>query len=154
METTLGFIPGATRRSGPLGLKMIAYTIVVTHARLIFAELTGKVQQESAQQAKEQAKAQGKGFFGQWGAVIGSGSGQRYLQMHPQAILDETPGNFFLFNNQVLSARVWSSSDADDNTTYYLEIKTAADKLKFEFQSLDERGVRELLRSTLGGIVK
>lgn len=152
-EIVLGVIPGGTRRSGFLGFKAESYTIVATSHRLLFAPFTTRIQKESVNQAREAAKAQGKGFFGQWGAQLTSGSGARYLGMPPEAILAEESGSFFLMNNQVRSFRFSSQDDDETNrTTYYLEIQSVTDKLKFEFSALDERAAKDLLRRTLGAV--
>ena len=42
------------------------FTGVVTGQRLIFAQMTSEMLKAAAQQSRDQAKAEGKGFFGQW----------------------------------------------------------------------------------------
>jgi hypothetical protein len=42
------------------------YTGVVTNQRLIFAQLTNEMISAASRESKEQAKAEGKGFWGQW----------------------------------------------------------------------------------------
>lgn len=39
---------------------------VLTGKRLIFAQMTDDLIKEAVKQAREQAKSDGKGFFGQW----------------------------------------------------------------------------------------
>jgi len=70
---------------------------------MIFAQLTADMLNQAAQQAREQAKAEGKGFFGAWGDQLKATFGytNKYLTMPPQAILAETPGNWALYNNSI-----------------------------------------------------
>lgn len=79
------------------------YTGVVTTQRLIFAEITSQMLADAAKQSRDQAKAEGKGFFGQWADPLRAtfGYSQKYLSMSPQSILAETPGNFALDNNTI-----------------------------------------------------
>jgi hypothetical protein len=110
---------------------------------------------ENARRAKEQAKQQGKGFFGQWGAVLGSGSGDHYLGMHPQAILNEHSNNFFLMNNQVQSVRIKHQHDAQtEMTTYRIEFKAASGKTRLTYRQLDVGGAKQLLKQVLGNVVR
>jgi hypothetical protein len=69
-----------------------AYTGVVTNERFIFAQLTSQMITDAATQAKNQAKAEGKGFFGQWGDQLKATTSytQRYLSMNPDAILRDS----------------------------------------------------------------
>ena len=79
---------------------------MLTNLRILVAEQTQELMKENARQAKAAAKQSGKGFFGQWGAVVGSYGGQRYMTMQPQEILNETAGNYFIANNQIRSVRL------------------------------------------------
>ncbi len=80
-----------------------SYAGVVTTQRMIFAQLTADMLNQAAQQARDQAKAEGKGFFGAWGDQLKATFGytNKYLTMQPQAILVETPGNWALYNNTI-----------------------------------------------------
>ena len=62
----------------------------------------------AAQQARDHAKAEGKGFWGQWSDQLRATFGyiNKYLTMPPQTILSETPGNFALPNNAISEIHV------------------------------------------------
>ncbi len=153
-EIVLGVIPGGAR-SKALGLKREAFFVVVTSHRLIFAHQTGQMMKENARRAKEQARQQGKGFFGQWGAVLGSGGGDHYLGMPPQAILNERSNNFFLMNNQVQSVRIRHDHDQETGqTTYQIEFKAASGKTRLRYQHLDVGRAKQLLQQVLGKVVR
>ena len=62
-ETTVGVI--LFRKPKSLG-RWDTYTGVVTSQRLIFAQMTNEMLKTAVQQSRDQAKAEGKGFFGQW----------------------------------------------------------------------------------------
>ncbi len=65
--------------------------------------MTSEMLTAAAQQARDQAKAEGKGFWGQWADQLRGTLGytKKYETMQPQAILAETPGNFALYNNTI-----------------------------------------------------
>jgi len=46
------------------------YTLVLTDQRILFATQTAAMARENARRAKEAPQQQGKGFLGQWGAVV------------------------------------------------------------------------------------
>jgi hypothetical protein len=79
------------------------YSGVLTNQRVIFAQMTSEMLTRAAQEARDQAKAEGKGFWGQWSDQLKGTFGytKKYLTMPPQAILAETPGNFALNNNTI-----------------------------------------------------
>jgi hypothetical protein len=62
-ESTVGVI--LFRKPKSLG-RYDTYTGVVTNQRLIFAQMTSEMLTAAAKQSREQAKAEGKGFWGQW----------------------------------------------------------------------------------------
>ncbi len=99
-ETPVGVI--VLRKPKSMG-RWDTFTGVITTHRLIFAQMTSQMLTDAAQQSREQAKADGKGFFGQWADQLRAtfGYSQRYLSMSPQAILAETPGNFAIDNNTI-----------------------------------------------------
>jgi hypothetical protein len=153
-ESVLGVLPGASRSTGLMGMKKENYVIVVTSHRLIFARQTNQMMQANIRHAREAAKQEGKGFFGQWGAQLGANMGNHYLGWPPQNILGEHPDNWFLFNNQVRSARLKSQGDEDEAVSYQLELKTSSGKFQFTFQFLKMREAKNLLRQTLGKVVR
>lgn len=150
-EPILGAIPGATYGTGFLGMRKQNFTIVVTAQRLIFARQTDAMMRENVQRARQQAKQGGAGFFGRLGAQLGANSGEHYLAMPAQQILAEHPENWFLFNNQVNTARLKQNAfDDDEAVTYALELKAGSGKYHFDFQSLNMRHARQILKQALG----
>ena len=86
------------------------------------------------EQARTDAKAQGKGFLGQWGAQLGA-SGRHhevYWRMPPEAALAESPGNFAIDRAAIEKVKFHrGTTDAENRSTPdYVTIKTSADKLK------------------------
>jgi hypothetical protein len=100
VETTIGVV--VFRKMKTLG-RYDTFAGVVTTERMIFAQLTADMLNQAAQQARDQAKAEGKGFFGQWADQLRGTFGytNKYLTMPPQTILAETTGNWALYNNSI-----------------------------------------------------
>jgi hypothetical protein len=154
-EHIYGVIAGASRKRGFLGMNADNFTLVVTNQRILFATLTKEIMQQQVDQAREAARAQGKGLLSQWGAQLTTNVGQHYYQMDPQAVLAEHPANFFYLNSQIRSVHI--RRYADDETykvEYTLELDTVTGKVKLNFSMLNENEVRNLLSQTLGPIVR
>jgi hypothetical protein len=92
-ERVIGVIPTARIKTGMFSSK--AYTLVFTNRRLILAEMTKQLLAAEIERSRAAAKAQGGGFFSQWGAQLKTSFtfGAQYLTANPDAILAETPGN-------------------------------------------------------------
>jgi hypothetical protein len=120
-ETTVGVV--LFRKPKSLG-RWDTYTGVVTSQRLIFAQMTNEMLKTAVQQSRDQAKAEGKGFFGQWSEQLKAtrGYSQRYLTMPPQTILAETPGNFELYNNSISEIKVKLKRDSEGHV-HELEVE-------------------------------
>jgi hypothetical protein len=154
-EQVCGAIPGAARKKGFMGMSADNYVLVVTNQRILFATQSKEIMQQQIEQARQAAKAQGKNFLSQWGAQLTANNGQRYLQMDPQAVLAEHPENFFYLNAQIRSVRFSRYQDDETNRTdYAIELDTVAGKVKLNFSVLNEHEAKNLLRSTLGNIVR
>jgi hypothetical protein len=87
-------------------------------------------------QARDAAKAAGKGFMGQWGAQIGTSFNyhETYGRMSPDAILAETPGNFALERSGIQGVK-FKTGITDDNgasTPDVMVIKTGSGKHKLQ----------------------
>lgn len=133
-EQVLAVIGGLTLVGGFMGLKQKAYTLIVTDRRLVFAEITKEKTTAAVNAARDQAKAEGKGFFGQWGAQIASAGSYNdaYWQMSPDAALAETPGNWAIERSQYQGAKFRTGmSDENTNTPDVLTIKASTGKWKF-----------------------
>ena len=133
-EQIVTIIGGLTLVTGFMGLKQKAYTLVITDRRLIFAELTKEKVMAAVTEARDGAKAEGKGFFGQWGAQIASAGSYNdaYWQMSPDAALAETPGNWAVERSQYQGAKFrMGMSDENTQTPDVLTIKASTGKWKF-----------------------
>ncbi len=140
-----------------MGLKYESFNLIVTPYRLILAFVTKPMMDEAITAAREQAKAQGKGWLGQVGAQIGwlGLVCQRYQSMTVDAILALTPGTFFIPLNTVRQVRFKDVRDAEDQIRgTELIIETAAGKHTFALVGASERDARNALRQVLGNLVK
>jgi hypothetical protein len=146
------------RRSAGL-LKSEAYNLVVTPSRLIFAQVTNELMKAVVEEARVDAKAQGKGFFGQWGAQLGAHNAlvQRYYDQGPDAIVRTYPGSFVVPAAQVQRVRARHGSMDSDGASNpgRLVIQAASDKMTFQLGGGSNAGqARKLLRQALGNRVK
>ena len=156
-EPVAGVIPGLRRRKGFLGMQADAYSLVVTPSRLVFALLTSKMQKDAVEQARQEAKQEGKGALGQWGAQFGWTNVivRRYQSMPVEAILAEESANTFIPNDQIKKVRVKVDvGDENTSSSTTLEIETASGKHKYEVTSGSSTEVKRLLQQTLGNLVK
>jgi len=133
-EEILAVIGGLTLVAGFMGLKQKSYTLVITDRRLIFAELTKEKVAATVNAARDSAKAEGKGFFGQWGAQLKSSTSysEAYWRMSPDAALAETPGNWAVERSQYQGAKFrMGATDENTSTPDVLTIKASTGKWKF-----------------------
>ena len=84
------------------------YSIVLTNYNMILAQVTKELLDRAIEDARANAKTQGKGFFGQWADQIKGDMayGQKYLSMQPAQIIAETPGNFMISNNAIAELKL------------------------------------------------
>ena len=151
-ETTVGVI--LFRKPKSLG-RWDTYTGVLTSQRLIFAQMTSEMIKTAAQQSRDQAKAEGKGFFSQWSDQLKAtwGYSQRYMTMPPQTILAETPGNFELYNSTISEIKVKLKGD-DERQMRYFEVEFHTTAGKFEFHMDENSDLTGLLKRVYGDRVK
>ena len=160
-EPILSIILGLQRQKGLLGMGTDNYSLIITPSRLVFAHADKRAVQAYGQRARHEAKAEGKGFFGQWGAQLGwLALLERDLQAAtPDQILAQSPNSFFIPNASISRIRIRRKTDADyDSTTYVvLLINTTSGKHKFQIPSnfrATPRDLKQRLRRTLGTVVK
>lgn len=131
-ERPLAVIGNLTEIAGFLGTKSKTYSLIITDTRLIFAQLTKERMTAMVNAARDGAKADGKGFFGQWGAQLGTTMNyhQAYWEMSPDAALAETPGNFALHRRDVLDVKFRQGVSDENGATSNdrLILKTTAGK--------------------------
>lgn len=153
LEATLGVI--LFRKSRSLG-RYDTYTGVATTQRMIFAQMTSEMLNAAAQQARDQAKTEGKGFFGQWSEQLKSTFGytKRYLTMPPQAILAETPGNFALNHETVREVKVKLKGANQPNQRREFEVEFRSGSGTYEFKMNENSEFTDLLKRVYGDRVK
>jgi hypothetical protein len=112
-------IPNATVKGRFLGFGGKPYTMVLTERRVIFAHMTSAMSKQLVAVARDSAKADGKGFFGQWGAQLTAYSGfaQGYLDKSPEEALAETPENFAIERSTILKVKLKSGTTSDENSS-------------------------------------
>jgi hypothetical protein len=142
------------RRVKSLG-RWDTYTGVLTSQRLIFAQMTNEMIKTASQESREKAKSEGKGFFGQWGDQLKAtwGYSQKYLDMPPEAILAETPGNFALYNNTISMIEVKVDQDQDGQTRD-LKVEIHSTAGKYEYHMNEDSNLTNLLKQVYGDRVK
>jgi S-formylglutathione hydrolase FrmB len=157
-ETIVGVIPALVRRKGFMGLGAETFNLIVTPGRLVFAAVSSQTMKEAIALARQQAREQGAGAFGQFAAQQGwvNTLAQQYATMPVEAILARFPGSFCAANAEIGRVRL-SEAAADDDapqTKVELTIETAGGKHKFELTSQSIADARRLLQQTLAGKVK
>ena len=107
----------------------------MTSQRLIFAQMTGDMLKDAVKQAREQAKAEGKGFFGQWGDQLKASAfySSRYYNMDASAVLSETQGNFAVQNSSVseVKLKLKDTGNQSNLREFEIEIKSSSGNYKF-----------------------
>jgi len=113
------------------------FTGVLTSQQFIIAQMTSNMMKDATMQARDQAKAEGKGFWGQWSEQLKASFGytKRYLTMEPSAIIAETPGNFAVNNNTIreikLKLKHLNYNDDSNHKEWEVEIHSAAGKYEY-----------------------
>jgi len=125
-----------------------SFTGVITPHQLIIAQMTADMVKAATMQAREQAKAAGKGFWGQWSDQLKATFGytQKYLTMDPAAILAETPGNFAIDNNSITEIKMKTRYLDQDSSRYEWEVQIHSHGGKYEFRMDDNNDYLELLK--------
>jgi hypothetical protein len=154
VEAVVGVIPAAKMKTGMFSSKTFA--LVVTDRRLLIAEQTSELSKRRAEEAKEAAKATGKGFVGQLVASTGTGfdHGRHYLAMDPAAILAESPGNGALGPGDVREVKVdrKTTSDDDGNFESSLRITVKTARGDTTWNTSDETPARDEARALLARV--
>jgi hypothetical protein len=153
-EPVLGVL--VLRKPKSLG-RFDSYSGVLTNQRFIFALMTGEMLKDAAMKARVDAKADGKGFFGQWSDQLKASFAfsRRYFSMEPANILSETPGNFAVDNNTVVEVKLKLKNIGNeemDRHEFEIEVKSSSGKYEFR---MDENGdYVKLLKQVYGERVK
>ena len=154
-EPVVGVIAGLQRRKGLFGSEN--WNLVVTPKRLIFALMTKEMMNDAVRQMKEQAKGEGKGFWGQMAAQMGwlQLMVDKYAAMPLEQTLSEQPDNFSFALNQVKKVKIEHRHNTKQHTSSnHIILETTSGKHEFQMMGggLDE--ARRVLTSALGGVVQ
>jgi len=155
-EQTIGVIPHAKKMKS-LG-RYDSFALVVTTQRMIVAQLTSEMLTDAANDAREKAKSEGKGFFSSWGAQLKAGftySG-KYLEMPPDKIIAETPGNFAIENSAISQIKVDLKKEKTGSNSaqrdFELNIQTPSGTYTYRVDDNDD--YTKLLKQVYGERVK
>jgi hypothetical protein len=132
------------------------FTGVLTDSRFIIAQMTSEMLKDAAMQARQQAKAEGRGFFGQWEEQLKATFGytKKYLSMEPQAILAETPGNFELDNSTIREIKVNVKHLGNQSNRDEYEIEIHSNAGKYEYRMDENSNFIDLIKKVYGDKVK
>lgn len=130
------------------------FAAAITEERMIFAQITSEMIKEAVEIARKQAKAEGKGFLGQWSAQLRASFNyaQKYLSMSPEEIIAETQGNFAVSNDSVREIKLKPISEEGTANEFSVEIRYSSGKLAFRMDRNAESV--ELLKQVYGDRVK
>ena len=129
-----------------------SYVGVVTDHRLIVAQLTKQMINESVTNARNEAKAQGKGYMGQISGQMrefSSGYTTRFLSMTPSSILYETPGNFEMVNWSIseIRLRLNRASQDEDSVRSEYDVSIFYGGWRYDYRTDESDDYVRLLRS-------
>jgi hypothetical protein len=150
------------RRKGLMGMGTETFNMIVTPRRLALVAVSNQTMQEAVVAARDQAKAEGKGIFGQMGAQMGwlKVLYRRYQEVPIDVSLAQSPGSFVLLNQEVRSIRlkdpaiVQVGPQRQQSNQTEMTIETGGGKQKWELVTMKAREAREILQQTLGGVVR
>jgi len=121
-----------------------AYILLATNQNLIIVQLTKDMVNQSIKKAQDAAKAEGKGFFGQWAAQLGTSFdyAAQYNSWTKDQLLAEIPNALVLPHSSVTQVELRSdnrNSYGKDypEIIYKLKIHVAGGVHEFESHSLD-----------------
>lgn len=132
-EHILSFIPNVTVKAGFLGLGSRQHSLVITNNRILFARITVARMKELSQQAREQAKDQGKGHMGQMLANphVYDKLVELYTQLGPEGVLADNAKNFAVDRNTVSNVKLKTTAGPEGGVgSDVLILKTAGKKYK------------------------
>jgi hypothetical protein len=112
-----------------------SFSGVLASQRLIFAQMTGDLLKDAVNQAREKAKAECKGFFGQGGDQLKASAAysSRYYNMAASAVLSEIEGNFAVQNSSVneVKLKLKDTENQSNLREFEIEVKSSSGNCKF-----------------------
>jgi len=156
-EHVLGALPAQWHKSL---FNISPWTVVVTNARIIVARLTPAIQKQAVD---AQVQEQGGGFLKRMAVAATSGfrMHERYLTMDPEAVLTETPENWWVDAGGVSQVAVaegrWTSDQNHHRKQHdhQLVIVTQQGKFSYTFSPLlmNAADAASLLAQVFGAMV-
>jgi zinc ribbon protein len=156
-EPILETIPALQRRKGFLGMGRETLSLILTPVRLVFLPVTTQQMNDAVRAARQQAKDQGKGFFGQWSAQLAwiGVLCEQYRATPLDALIAQHPGSFFILNGQVSSIRLKDRLDRETNRTQQqMTIQSVGGKYRFELIGMPTGEARQILKQVLPHAVR
>ncbi len=152
-ERIIGVVPNLN--TGMFGQS--SFTLVVTNYRLIFAEVTKQLLNQERERAT--AGVQNEGMMSRWKASMSSHFNfhNRYHNMPPQSILQESPNNYELRPDQIKTVKVRAGHydyGSNQQLSNKMVIKSTIGKKKFTFDKMNTRDVKNLIGQLLGPKVR
>ena len=160
-EPVMTCIPTLQRKKGFLGLGVESFVLLATSTRLVFVHIDKQTMNAFVQEARESAKAEGKGLLGQAAAQMGwvGLMVERLQALGPDGAIVKYPGSFIIPNQAVRRVRVRRSHANEDGfeQAITLELRTTSGKHRFmvpQTSRISQKEVRQRLQQTLGAIVR
>jgi hypothetical protein len=149
-------IASVQRRKGVLGIKVDAYSMIVTPGRLVLAPVTKQMMNDAIATARQEAKQKGRGMLGQVAAQMGwlDVIRRQYASMPVEAIVRTMPGCIVFWNAEIRRVRLRNVGDSEQGYKQELVIEASSGKHRFDLEGTDIGPARRLLRQTLGSVVK
>jgi hypothetical protein len=157
MEPILEIIPALQRRKGFLGLGRETFNLLLTPARLVFVPVTSQEMNDAVRAARQGAKNEGKGFFGQWSAQLAwvDVLCQQYRAAPMDTVIAQHPGTFYILNGQVSGVRFRDRRYQETNQTQQeMTIHSAGSKYRFELKGMSTGKARQILKQVLPHVVR
>ena len=151
-EPVVGVVTGLVRRIGLVGAQ--GYNLVVTPQRLVFDRATNEMLKDAALGARQAAKDEGKGFFGQWGAQAGAFDriARQYELVAVDDILRQHPENFSVALQMIRKVSL-QVGDIGQSRQDQIVIH-GPEKHRFDLKGTGLGQVRAILRPVLGKRVR
>ncbi len=124
-----------------------SYIILATPQNLLLVQLTNDMVNKTIKEAQESAKAEGKGFFGQWAAQMGTSFDYavKYSGWTKDQVLAEIPAAQIIPNSSISKIELFSDTNSADygkavqRSQYKLKIYAAGSKYELEAGTLDTK---------------
>ena len=136
-----------------------AYILLATSQNLMIVQLTKDMVNQSIKQAQDAAKAEGKGFFGQWAAQLGTSFdyAAQYRGWTKEQVLAKIPNTMIIPHSSVSQVELRSERQSSygkdvDTYKYKLKIHAAGSVHEFEATTIDTN--LKTLKNLYGGRFK